>query len=503
MTRPNILLIFTDQMRGDVLDDGSPVIAPALRRLAAAGVRFSRCISNAPLCVPARAALMTGQRVRECGVWSNRKGASELGPSHVRAVRDAGYLTAAIGKLHLWHPKQEPAFWANALAGGAPTMHVNEMDEVLATWGFEERIEVGDPIQTAIVDCHYTDYLASKGLLEAHRAYIMAWFRAAYDGGDPRPWDQSPAPVPAGDDIDSFIGKSALTWLQDYDQDDPFYLQVQFTGPHDPFDGPLTYRALYDEVDIDTGIPAHPESLSRANQARLARWPAVANATAAQRRQFRVNYYANVTLIDEWVGRLMDVLQERDRLRDTWVIFASDHGELLGDHGLWNKANFYRQAIHVPCLLTPPGRVRPGNGTGWTSSALVEHIDLTATILDIAGASQLEGALGASLLPYLDMRSDDPAANRGKPAILSELFGDTTVVTTDHKLTVRAEDNAPRALFDLAADPNELQDVLDAPGSDEVVARLRDEYLLPAGASLNRGALADYRRYVRDTGRIN
>ena len=127
MSKPNILFIFTDQMRGDSLGciPGSPVITPNLDRLAGEGITFTRCQSNAPLCRPARAALMTGQLPRENGIWSNRSGPDPEGPSHVRNVRDAGYHTAIIGKTHLWRHS----------AGVKAGAHVKEMDQNLECWG--------------------------------------------------------------------------------------------------------------------------------------------------------------------------------------------------------------------------------------------------------------------------------------------------------------------------------------------------------------------------------
>ncbi len=153
--KPNILFIFTDQMRGDCLGSppGSLVISPNLDRLSAEGVTFTNFTSNSPLCVPARTVLMTGQLVRENGIWSNRVGADPHGPSRVRNIRDAGYATAVIGKTHLWRHS----------ASGKPGAHVKEMDHNLAAWGFDHRLEINDPIETGWMDCHYTDYLASKG----------------------------------------------------------------------------------------------------------------------------------------------------------------------------------------------------------------------------------------------------------------------------------------------------------------------------------------------------
>lgn len=493
--KPNVLFIFTDQMRGDCLGSlpGSPVISPNLNRLSGEGITFINCMSNSPLCVPARASLMNGQLVRQTGVWSNRKGGNEHGPSHVRNIRDAGYRTAVIGKTHLWRHSHR----------GKTGLHVNEMVHNLEAWGFEDSLEINDPIETGWMNCHYTDYLESKGLLEAHRNFIMNWVKEAYQTGDPQPWNQESAPVPEGDDIDSFVGRHAVEWLSGYDDDRPFYLQVQFTGPHDPYDGPQAYKDLYDLSQLEPGIEDLPQPQLKGAMNPLKRCPSVARSTAEQRQLWRAGYYANITLIDEWIGRIMAVLEKQGILDNTWIIFNSDHGEMLGDHCLWSKANFYRQSVHVPCILRPPKSRSLKNNTGWQSSALIEHLDLPVTMIDIAGAEELKDTLGRSLQPYVDLKAEDERASRGKDVVLSELFGQTTICTKDYKLTVRTETADPRQLFDLGKDPLELRNVVDDASYKDTISSLISTYLAPLEHLIDREELEDYREYVRETGRVN
>jgi len=494
--QPNILFIFTDQMRGDSLGclPGSPVITPNLDRLAREGITFTRCQSNSPLCVPARAVLMTGQLPRENGIWSNRSGADPEGPSHVRNIRDAGYHTAVIGKTHLWRHR-----------GPGAHKHVKEMDQNLESWGFDHRLEINDPIETAWKDCHYTDYLDSKGLLEAHRRFMIDWFKQCRSRA-PMPWKQDPAPVPEGDDIDSYVGRESVEWLRSYDREEPFYLQVQFTGPHDPYDGPQRYRDRYEAATIDPGIRSLPHALSPAAQYMHDHkvwmdYPSLANATIEQRRQWRIGYYANITLIDEWIGSILDVLEVKGELDNTWVIFNSDHGEMLGDHGLWSKCNFYRQSMHVPCIVRPAQPA--GANLGWHSPALVQQLDIPVTMLDIAGANALDDSLGTSLASYVGLDPDAPEASQGKAAVISELFGLSTVVTDDYKLTVRIDGHSPQELFDLAKDPDELNNVVDDPEYDDTVRSLVAEHLDPLRDRINTAQLADYRDYVKTTGQVN
>lgn len=488
--KPNILFIFTDQLRGDSIgiEPNSQVITPNLNRLAQEGISFSRCMGNAPLCVPARTALMTGQLIRENAIWSNRIGADPHGPSHVRNIRDVGYHTSVIGKTHLWRHS----------AAGKPGQHVLEMEHNLHDWGFEYTHELNDPIETAWMGCHYTDYLEEKGWLEDHRSYIQAWVEEMRTGNI-TPWGQEPAPVPEGEDIDSYIGRTACEWIRDYEDTRPFYLQVQFTGPHDPFDGPQPYRNRYDPSQLDIGIHEPHDPPTQAIEALWRRAPSVHKATTYQRQRWRAWYYANITLIDDWIGKILYQLKDKGHLDNTWVMFNSDHGEMLGDHGLSSKAVFYEQAVRVPCIIRPP----TCNGSGLTSNALVEHIDLPATMLDIAEAKPLQNSLGRSLLSYLRPSESGTKDANEKEAVISELFGQSTVITEKYKLTVRVDDHRVSQFFDLTNDPNELQNVRNDPHYKETIASLVEEFVRPLDVRIDQSGLRDYRDYVRRTGSVN
>ena len=492
--RPNILLIFTDQLRGDAVGlPGAPVIAPNIDRLAREGVVFSRCVSNSPLCVPARASLMTGRLPREHGAWSNAVGADETGPSHVRNIRDAGYRTAVFGKTHLWRVGP----------GGRAGLHAREMDHNLAAWGFDERLEVNDPIGTRFMGCAYTDYLESRGWLAAHQEYMHAWVAEMRDG-DIKPWDQQPAPVPGGQDIDSFIGRRAVEWLREHAEagdERPFYLQAQFTGPHDPYDAPTAWRNRYRPAQIDPGIAALPEPPTpKLIQARLERAPSLATASAEQRQRWRANYYANVSLIDDWIGQLLAVLEESGALARTWIVFNSDHGELLGDHGLWGKAAFYEGAVHVPCIMRAPGGAGAPPAGGRVVRGLTEQIDIPVTLVDVAGAEPLAPGLGRSLRAAVESGTNGAV---GKEAVVSELFGQVMLRTDRYKLVVRVEDHEHYQFFDLCDDPQETRNLVGDPRQQPTIDALIGDHLLPLERRTDVDKLARYRAYVRRTGSIN
>ena len=484
MSLPNILYIFTDQLRSDAIGVvNDEVITPNLNKLAENAVVFRRCISNSPLCVPARAALMTGQLPRQSGVWSNRKGADVSGPSHVRRIRSNGYETAVVGKTHLWRTGPGPK----------PGMHSATMDSVLEEWGFDYRVEVNDPIGTGSMGCAYTDHLQKIGWLDQHRQYIREWI-GEMRSTNIKPWLQKASPVPDEEDIDSFIGRSAFDWLKRRDSDKPFYLQVQFTGPHDPYDGPYRYRELYDHSQITPGIteppldPMHPWLKSRLKSCRN-----IVNATVEDRQRWRVNYYANVTLIDDWIGRILHVLQNRGWEDKTWIVFTSDHGEMLGDHCLWGKTIFHEPSINVPLIVKAP------SGKAGNSDNLVEQVDVTATLLAIAGIKS-DQTRGRSLANFVE---GNEANEKIRDHAISELFGETTVLTDQFKLTVQTGTGVPTQLFDLQVAPCERRNSVAEKTYHPEIKRLQESYLDPLSSLLNVHGFNEYREYVRLSGRRN
>ena len=465
--KPNILFIFPDQHRGDVMGcAGNPVAqTPNLDRLAAEGVTFTRCCTNSPLCMPARASLISGQYVNEHGVWSNSINGDRHGPSHVRNIRDAGYHTAVIGKTHLY-----------VHAGAIDTRnHVHELND----WGFVDTHELTGPRATANVDSPYTDYLAEKGLLDVHREY-MRDYNAAMRNGTLHPWDEPPSPLPAEDHLDTYTGRTAANWIRSYKEDKPFYLQVLFPGPHDPFDSPAEYRAMYKPDDMPVGIMDRPAEPVAPYVDFVLRWSGLDGMTEAQKQMLRVHYYAKVTLIDDAIGQVIRALEESGLIDNTWIIYTSDHGEMLGDHFMSHKIVFYEGALKIPCIIKPPGGTK-----GWKSDALTDQLDVAASLIDIAGARPLEGSDGCSLIRQVKAGPDRPQAQRGKEAIFSEVFGFSMVLTERYKMAIDSRTQQPVELYDMVDDPNELHNMVKDPSLENVRRELLDQHLNRLLNSLN------------------
>ncbi len=473
--KPNIIFIFPDQHRADVMGcAGDPIVkTPNIDALAAEGVRFGRCHTNSPLCVPARTSIITGQYVSEHGIWSNNFAASEKGPSHVRQIRDAGYHTAMVGKAHIYpHGKG----------------HTNDYKHVMEDWGYEDIHEITGPLATGRMDSPYTDYLKELGLLEIHRKYVSDHGRVIREE---TPWYYPPCPLPTEAHLDVYVGREAVRWLRNYDENKPFYYQICFPAPHDPYDAPGEYREQYRLEDIPLGMKEVPQApLSPLverflniyqNRTRLQEW------TDRQRRYFKQGYYGKVTMIDHWVGEIVKVLRERNMLENTWIIYTSDHGDNLGERCLLQKMVFFDQAQLIPCIIRPPSGMN-----GRVSDVLSDQLDIVATMLDIAKAEPPVKPHGMSLLTQVTADAVAAVPERKDKAVISEVFGFTTVITDDYMMGIEAQSLQPVELYDLIKDPRQTKNIVNEPSMERVKKELFDKYIQPVVAVRNNEFLTRY-----------
>jgi len=471
--KPNIILIFPDQHRGDVMGcAGNPAAqTPNLDRLAGEGVRFSRCCTNSPLCMPARATLMSGQYVNQHGIWHNYNAADRHGPSHVRTMRDAGYHTAVIGKTHLY------------VHGAADVTDTRDHVQKLLDWGYADTHELVGPWASRGIDSAYTDYLADKGLLDAHRAFIGDYLRGMWSG-NVRPWEEPPPPLSPEDHLDTYTGRASAEWIRNYRSDKPFYLQVCFPGPHDPFDSPQEYRDMYRPEDIPLGVLDKPTWPVSPQLDTVLKWSALDGMTPSQKQLMGLFYYAKVTLVDHGIGQIINALEDRGMLDNTWVIYTSDHGEMLGDHFMSHKIVFYESALKIPCIIRPPG----GAG-GWVSDALTDQLDIMATILDIGGETPFEESDGRSLVTNIESGSGGKAAHCGKDAVFSEVNLYSMVLTDRYKMAVNSLTREPLELYDTVDDPDELDNRVRDPALKAVREALLDGHLGYLLSHLDEGRL--------------
>lgn len=482
--KQNIIFIFPDQHRGNALGFINPtVITPNLDKLAEQGVVFGRCCTNAPLCMPARASMMSGQYVCKHGCWNNNRGsdADSEGPSHVRNIREAGYHTAIIGKDHLVHfpsgikQSDRRQWYRDALNHG---------------WGFDEPLTTHTnqsltnafPKMPPTEEPSYPQILEAQGLMKAQREYMIDYFDKCHKG-EIMPWEDPPSPLPTEYHLDSYVGQRAVDWIKNYSDTSPFYLQVNFPGPHDPFDSPKEYRDKYHLENMPVGKLVKPTSPIAPYVKFVDHWSNIRNMSEDQYRQGCINYYASITLVDAQVGKIIKALEDKGIADDTWIIYNSDHGEMLGDHYLRHKMTFFDEAVNVPCIIRPPGGTR-----GWRSNALVETIDMSATMLDITGGKPGEKLAGVSLREKVLSGPNHEHAQKGKDYVFSEVMGCSMVRDDRYKLAVALDEIAftvlsgdrtqftssdgliPVEMYDLQNDPNEYRNVV----NDEDYRQIRE-----------------------------
>ncbi len=456
--RPNIVLIFPDQHRGDTMGcAGNPAAqTPNLDRLAAEGVLFERCLTNSPLCMPARASLITGQHVNRHGIWGNNLVEPDrYGPSHVRNIRDSGFHTAIFGKTHLY---------ANYKNDGHTRDHAHKLKD----WGYETSHELRDVVPSSRCNCYYADFLEERGRLRLYQDYTRLWWTTGFRGLS-HPWEDPPSPLPTDEHIDMYCADKAAAWIRDYEAENPFYLQVCFTGPHTPFDSPAEYRDRFNPEEMPLAImdpPAAPVSPQVERQVKAGR---LQNMTESHSRVMRTYYYAKVALIDHGVGMVIQALQDKGILDNTWIIYTSDHGDMLGDHRLNQKLVFYQGAVDVPLIIRPPGKV-----PAWRTRGLTDHLDVSATLLDIAGAPPLADSPGHSLAAKVVAGPTAPGAQQGKDVVFSEVERYYAMARDErYKMAINAISRQPLELYDLVEDPQEQRNLVHEPG----LSGVREEML--------------------------
>jgi len=422
-TPPNILLLFPDQHRFDWIgtNPSLPVRTPNLDALARRGARFTRAITPSPLCAPARACLAAGLEYHRCRVPSNAYDYPLEQTTHYTFLRDRGYHVTGCGKFDL-HKK--------TLDWGL------DGRRLLREWGCSDGIDNAgklDAIRSGAVTPKdpYMAYLHQRGLAAVHVADFAK--RKNYSA-------TFPTPLPEEAYCDNWVGANAVTLLHRVPAGKPWYLTVNFTGPHNPMD--IT-RRMEERWRNVTGFP-------QPNRCR--------DFTPETHVAIRQNYSAMVENIDRWAGLLINEIRRRGELDNTLIVWSSDHGEMLGDHSRWGKSAPFQPSIGVPLVVAGPG-VKPG----LVSDTLVSVMDLAATFLDYAGLPRPAAMDSRSLRPMLEGRS-----RSHRDHVFSGL-GDWRVVFDGRYKLIRGFPTSP-LLFDLDANPLENSNI--AGQAPNIVARL-------------------------------
>ena len=438
MSRPNLLFIMADQLRADFLSCyGADFIdTPHIDSLADEGVLYPNSYSPSPVCVPARCVLLTGRDAIANGVLGNqhflRPDLEQTGVlTWAQILGEAGYLTASIGKMHFYP-------WD-------------------ADLGFQHRVICEDKRWLDIEDDYY-HHLHGKGLRKLH-------------GRDHEGYQENRGaiicPYDLDDSWDGFVGAQAERFVREYDDERPFAAMVGFPGPHCPYDPCAEYAAMFDPADMPAPAPyvvAQDQHLRDANvRGNRAAWNGVdyATFTDAHKAKIRAHYAALVKQIDTQVGRILQALRETGRLDDTVIIFASDHGDMLGDHGLIGKANFYEGSCRVPMLVR-----HPGHGCRSVNESLVSLEDVTATLLRFAGVD-LPPWYDSVPLPGLGLQG------AGRERIFGFLGNACMIFDGRFKWVKYA--GGEQMLFRRDADPQEIDDLADTDVGRQIARRLDGE----------------------------
>lgn len=429
-TRPNILFFFLDQLRFDWTGSNPdlPLRTPHLDRIKKNGVNFPKTVCPAPVCAPSRACLAAGTEYDQCPVKGNSDDYPTDRATLYSLLRDSGYHAMGCGKFDL----NKGTCTSNRPAWGL------DGKRHLRDWGFSDGINNEGKIDGANSGRDkpqgpYLQFLEARGLRHIHLADFAN-----------RKGKRATFATPLPDDAycDNWIGQNGLDLIRSTPADKPWFLQINFNGPHAPWDITETMENLYAGVDFPQ--PNRNDQLA-----------------PGEHVEIRRNYAAMIENIDRWVGRYLDLLEDRGELDNTLIVFSSDHGEMLGDHNSWGKGKPLHPSVSVPLVIAGPGVQQ-----GITCDLPMTNLDLTATFLDYAGLAIPKDMDSRSLRNLL---KGTPHTHRD--IVLSGL-GNWRMVYDGRYKYIEGFGDTPQ-LFDLDADPLENHNRIVDPSVSDHVARLK------------------------------
>ena len=434
MTKPNILFIMADQMSAKAMPMyGHPVVrTPSLDRMAAEGVVFENAYCNSPLCGPSRLSMMSGLLPHKVGGYDNASEFAASTPTLAHYLRLNGYLTCLSGKMHFAGPDQ---------------LH-----------GYEERLTT---------DIYPADFGWTPNWAKPEAKVTFQDMQNVIEAG--------PCARSLQIDYDDEVEYQAQKWLFEQARkpgDQPFFLTVSFTSPHDPYVAQPEFWDLYrdDEIDLPEVGPI-PVGEKDPHSARIHEHYSIGKAEVTDDilRRTRRGYYASISYIDRKVGNLMKTVRDAGLSEDTVVIFASDHGDMMGERGLYYKKTFFEWSVRVPLIFWAPkmfARARV--------DAPVSLLDLLPTLVDLGGGdlSEILESDGHSLVPALTGSELPDRAIAGE--FLAEGVFEPTFMLRDRRYKLLHSEIDPPLLFDLHDDPAERKNVAEAPECREVLSSLQD-----------------------------
>ncbi len=444
MRQPNIILILCDQMRGDAFGaDGNPSIhTPNIDALAARGSRFEHAYSAVPSCIPARAALWTGQNQWHAGILGMGRGQGPMPCDYPHTLAGeltrAGYRTHLVGKGH-FHPHRASMGFESA-----------ELDESGRMPQSEHRRWFASQAPAGVTP-------------DDHGVNFNSWHA--------RPWHTEERLHPT-----AWTMMRTLDFLQRRDPARPFFLNISFARPHSPYVPPAHYFSMYQQRGTPRAkvgdwaqmhdAPPHEARDPDAWHGHMSEW---------EIQRARCGYYGEISFIDSQIGRLLNWIQrrfDRENRENTWILLTSDHGDMLGDHNLWRKTYAYEGSARIPFLIAPPqslsGRLRG------VPDEVVELRDILPTVLDIAGIECPTTVDGHSLLPLLYRPADDWRAYiHGEHCTCYDEMQEMQYVTDGRRKFIWLPRIGIEQFFDLESDPGECVNLIDEPARGVEIERWR------------------------------
>lgn len=413
-SKPNLLLLMADQHRADWMrcDGNHTVETPNLDRLAREGVRFSRAYSSTPTCTPARSALLTGMSPWKHGMLGYGQVARRYRVELPRMLREAGYYTYGIGKMH-WTPQRNLHGFHGTLLDESGRVESPDFRSDYRSWFASEAPNL-DPDATGI---GWNDYTAKPYVLP-ERLHPTRW-----------------------------TADSAVRFIDSYQRPEPFFLKVSFARPHSPYDPPNRWWEHYQDAAIPQAQMGDWSGKYRARSGPAADiWHGDVGKEAMRRA--RIGYSGSVSFMDEQMGRVLDALDKRSLTNETLIIYLSDHGDMTGDHWLWRKSYAYEPSARIPMLVRGPGA-----SAGSVNTTPVEIRDVLPTLLTAAGANVPESCDGQNLLKvkrdWIDLEHD----------VCYDASNHWTALTDGRVKYIFHAFDGSEQLFNLEADPHELADL--------------------------------------------
>ena len=442
--RPNVLIIMADDLNNDLGCYGHSLVqSPNIDRLAKRGVRFDVAYCQYPVCNPSRTSLLTGLYPEQTGVLTNAGKFRERLPGIVtlpELFKQNGYFVARVGKIFHY---------------GVPLQIGTDGLDDPQSWQ-----QIVNPIgidRTSLEPIHT--------LQKGQYGGTLSWLKVDTDEKH----------------TDELGADAAIELLEKHHPDktgQPFFLAVGFYRPHTPYVAPAKYFDLYPREKIEPVMEIEGDR-DDIPLAALADRPKQRELTVAQRKEIIQAYYASTSFMDAQVGRLLDAVDRLKLSDNTVIVFVSDHGYHLGQHGLWQKGDLFEGSVRVPLIFALPASANAGRST----KAIIEMIDIYPTLVELSALPKPNHLMGTSLLPILQ-----DVSHGGKEAALTvawsragtmhkELRGKKilghSIRTARYRYTLWADGEYGHELYDYQNDPQELTNLADKPESHETVAALR------------------------------